>query len=196
MKNTYPILTIAISLTLAISYFIYVASYLKNIKWDTATSFVTTVLSIVIGAMISILIYNAQKTEQDKQKLSELRQNLEAEISDMSRVLSSKDVITVNGMTFMTTYIQPLIIDECAKSGLFNSLDVENFIHISRKINFYNVQVNYFLSILANTNDQFSPQLLTNCNKNMETSRIQILNDIKFIQEKLNLTLSNSEFLK
>ena len=169
---------------------------MENIKWDTATNFVTMVLSIVIGTMISILIYNKQKTEQDKQRLSELRQNLEAEISDMRRVLNSNEVITIDGMSFMTTYIQSIIIDECAKSGLFNSLDVENFLHISRKVKFYNVQVNYFLSILTNTNNQSGSQLLSNCNKNMETSRIAILKDTKSIQKKLNLTLSDSENFK
>lgn len=173
-------------------YLIYVIYYVKDKKWDTATNFITTILSIVVGAMISILIYNAQQNNQENQKLIELRKNLEAEMSDINRILSSNDVITVNGLTFLTTHIEPIIIDECAKSGLFNSIDVENFLHISRKIKFYNVQVSYFLSILTASNNQFGSQLLTNCNKNMETSRYAILNDIKLIQEKLNLKLSGS----
>lgn len=192
MKNIYPTITIIIGLILSISYFLFIRSNVKEKTWDTATNFVTTILSIVIGAMISIIIYHYQNENENQQKLTEMRRNLEAELSDIKRVLTSGEAITVNGLPFLTTYIQPIIVDECAKSGLFLSRDVENLLHISRKIKFYNVQVNYFLSILTNSDNKQFSNILINCNKNMETSRLAIIQDINQIQNQLNLTLSNS----
>lgn len=192
MKNIYPTITIIIGLILSISYFLFIRCNVKEKTWDTATNFVTTILSIVIGAMISIIIYHYQNENENQQKLTEMRRNLEAELSDIKRVLTSGEAITVNGLPFLTTYIQPIIVDECAKSGLFLSRDVENLLHISRKIKFYNVQVNYFLSILTNSDNKQIPNILINCNKNMETSRLAIIQDINQIQNQLNLTLSNS----
>jgi hypothetical protein len=192
MKNFYPTVTIFIGLILSISYFLFILSNVKEKTWDTATTFVTTILSIVIGAMISIIIYQYQNQNENQQKLSEMRRNLESELSDIQRVLTSGEVITINSLPFLTTYIQPIIVDECAKSGLFLSRDVENLLHISRKIKFYDVQVNYFLSILTNSDNPQFPNILMNCNKNMETSRLSIIQDINQIKNQLNLTLSNS----
>lgn len=195
MKNIYPIITIIVGILLSVAYFFYIKNNVKDKKWDTATNFITTVLSIVIGAMISIIVYHYQKENENQQKLSEMRTNLETELSDIKRVLSSGEVLTVNGLPFLTTYIQPIIIDECAKSGLFIPRDIENLLHISRKIKFYNTQVNYFLSILTSDSKQF-PGLLENCNKNMENSRLAIIQDINQIQTQLNLTLSDSINIK
>ena len=192
MPNLYPTIAVLVSLILSIAYFLYIKSYVKDKTWDTATNFVTTILSIVIGAMISIILYNLQQKMESEQRVTELRKNLQAELSDINRVLNSGDVITVNGLPFLATFIEPIIIDECAKSGLFETKEVENFLHISRKIKFYNVQVNYFLSILTTSNNPFSPEILTHCQKNMETSRVAIINDIKTIQTQLNLSLSDS----
>lgn len=190
MPNLYPTVTVIIGLILGIAYFLYIRSNVKDKTWDTATNFVTTILSIVIGAMISIIIYNFQQKIESEQKLTELRKNLEAELSDINRVLTSGDAIKVNNLPFLTTFIEPIIVDECAKSGLFESIEVENFLHISRKIKFYNVQVNYFLSIISS--NSFSPEVLALCHKNMETSRTAIIDDITRIRSRMNLTLSDS----
>jgi len=195
-QNIYPIITIIIGLILSVTYFLYINSCVEDKTWDTATNYLTTILSIVIGAMISIIIYNYQKNLESQQKLSELRINLEAELSDMNRVLNSGEAMTVNGLSFLTTFIEPIIINECAKSGLFSSLHVENLLHISRKIKFYNVLVNYFLSILTNSNTPLFNTLLTNCNTGMESSRLAIINDIKQIQDQLVLKQSESINLK
>jgi len=192
MQNIYPVITIIIGLILSISYFLFIKSNVEDKTWDTATNFVTTILSIVIGAMISIIIYQYQKESENQQKLTEMRRNLEAELSDINRVLSSGEAITVDGLAFLTTYIQPIIVDECAKSGLFLARDVENLLHVSRKIKFYNVQVNYFLAILTNSDNKQFIFLLRNCNRNMETSRLSIIQDISQIQNQLKLTLSDS----
>ena len=192
MPNLYPTIAVLISLIFSIAYFLYIKSNVNDKTWDTATNFVTTILSIVIGAMISIILYNLQQKTESEQRVTELKKNLQAELSDINRVLSSGDVINVNGLPFLAIFIEPIIIDECAKSGLFETKDVENFLHISRKIKFYNVQVNYFLSILTTSNNPFSPEILIHCQKNMETSRIAIINDIKTIQTQLNLSLSDS----
>ncbi len=192
MGNLYPIITIILAMAISICYLIYIRIYITDKTWDTTTNYVTTVLSIVVGAMISIIIYNIQQEDQSQQKLKELRKNLAAELSDINRGLISGDVMTVNEMSFLVTYIEPIIIKECAKSGLFQPKEVENLLHISRKTEFYNVQVNYFLAVIANANNPHFQDILTNCNKNMETTRSAIVQSIQLIVNQFNLTLSDS----
>lgn len=179
--SPYSTLAVIVALLLSVFYFFYILIYVTEKTWDTATNFVTTVLSIVIGGMISVIIYNYQQKQQSEHKFKELLINLERELSDINQVLTSGEVIKVDNLSFLVTYIQPIIIDECAKSGLFEPRDVENLLHFSRKIKFYNVQVSHFLSILANSDIKRFSYLLENSNRNMETSRIALIDDIKTI---------------
>ena len=191
-QNLYPILAVIVGLFLSGLYLNYILNNVNDKTWDTATNYVTTLLSIVVGANISILIYNHQKEQQSEQKLKELRASLERELSDLNRILTTGESITVNNLSFLSTYIQPIIIDECAKSGLFETKEVENLLHMSRKIKFYNVQVSYFLSILINSNNNNFSDILNNCNRNMETSRNAIINNINMIITQFDLTKSDS----
>ncbi|MCF8451619.1 MAG: hypothetical protein K9G42_00370 [Pedobacter sp.] len=191
MQNSYPVVAIIIAILLSLAYFFYIKSSVKSKVWDTATNFVATMLSIVIGAMISIIIYNSQQKNQDERKLSELRTNLEAELSDINRILVANEVMTVGQISFLITYIEPVIIQECAKSGLFQPKEVENLLHISRKIKFYNTQVNYILSILASSPNP-SSELLAHSSRNLETTRVGVINGINLIKVRLNLKLSDS----
>ncbi len=192
MNNLVPIIAILISLIIAFLFYFKVKKKKKVNKWDILANYVSTIVSIVIGAMISILIFNYQEKKTDERELTELKINIEAELSDIQRVLSSGDVLIINKLSFLITYVEPIIIGECAKSGLFNSKDVENLLHLSRKIKFYNVQVEYLLNIIQKEENPSFTILLQNCNKNMETSRTQILKDISQIVSHLDLKLSES----
>ncbi|MDO6602112.1 hypothetical protein [Arenibacter palladensis] len=185
-----PIITILISLIIAFLFYFKVKK--KVNKWGILTNYISTILSIVIGAMISILIFNYQESKTDERELTELKINLEAELSDIQRVLSSGDVLTINKLPFLITYVEPIIIGECAKSGLFNSKDVENLLHLSRKIKFYNVQVEYLLNIIQKEEIPSFSILLKNCNRNMETSRSQILKNILQTASQLDMKLSET----
>ncbi len=192
MKNKYPYIAIGISILLSIGYFIYIGFNVNIKKWDVSTNYITTILSLVIGAMISIIIYNHQRKKESEQILKELRKNLQAELSDIKRVLKSREGMTVNGMSFLVTFIEPIIIHECAKNSLFSPIDIENFIHISRKIKLYNVQVNFLLSVLSNSNNKNFDILLKHSYNNLKTGRIAIVSDIDLLVKRLNLTLSDS----
>ena len=191
-QNKYSIAVCIISILVAWLYFMYISNYVTDKIWDTSTTFISTLLSIIIGVTISIILYNYQNNQQDIEKIKELKTNLTAELSDLNRVMSSGEAMNVNQLDFVVTFIQPIIIDECSKSGLFNPLEVENFLHVSRKIKFYNVQVSYFLNLINNASTVNFNTLLVHCHKNMETSRIAVINDIVFLAKKLNLELSDS----
>lgn len=191
--SPYSTLAVIVALLLSVFYFFYILIYVPEKTWDTATNFVTTVLSIVIGAMLSVIIYNYQKKQQSEHKLKELRVNLERELSDINDVLSSRETIKVENLSFLITYIQPIIIDECTKSGLFEPSDVETLLYISRKIKFYNLQVTYFLSILTNSDNKNFSYLLANCNNNMEKSRTTLIDDIKMIITQFEMTKPDFE---
>jgi hypothetical protein len=189
-NNIYPTIAIIIGVILSLLYLIYIWIKKNDKFWDATTNIIVTTLSIVIGAMISIILYNYQKHNDDLETLNELKINLQAEFSDINRVLLSNDIITINNHRFLVTFIEPIVITECAKSGLFESKDVENLLHLSRKVKFYNTQVNYLLSLVANSNNPSFTVTIELCNKNMENSRLAIIQDITKVAEDLGLPLT------
>ena len=189
-NNKYATIAIIIGVILSLLYLIFIWIEVNDKFWDATTNIVVTTLSIVIGAMISIILYNYQKSNEDLETLSDLKKNLQAEFSDINRVLLSNDVITINRLRFLVTFIEPIVMIECAKSGLFQSKEVENLLHLSRKVKLYNTQVNYLLSLIANSNNPNFPSTIELCNKNMETSRLAIIQGITKVATDLSLSLT------
>lgn len=191
-KNIYFIVVCVISFLIFGLYYWYIAKNVDSEKWNVSITFLSTLLSIIVGAAISCIIYDYQKDVQERERLVELLKCLSAELSDLKRVLANGEGLKVNNLTFIVTYIQPIIIDECAKSALFTPDNIENFIHVSRKIKLYWAFVDYLLRLLAAPKGQDFEALLQHCHTNMETSRNAILSDIEFLTKKLDVKLSDS----
>lgn len=190
--NKQSIGILIISIVISVVYFFVVSKYANEKVWDTLTTFISTILSIVIGTTIGVIIYNYQKNASDTERLSQLKTNLAAEFSDLNRILTKGSGMKVNGQEYIVTYLQTIVTDECCKSGLFTTKLLENLLHLSRKIKFYNSLVNYFLQIISNSNSQNFSNLLENCTSNLATSRQSIINDINKIKNDLKIELSNS----
>jgi len=69
-KNTksLPHISYIVTILLNITYFIYIPNNVNEKTLDTATIYMTTISSIVIGAMISVIIYNDQQNNKENRK--------------------------------------------------------------------------------------------------------------------------------
>jgi CRISPR/Cas system-associated endoribonuclease Cas2 len=183
VKRNYVLLIITIVVMVAsVQYANYVTKVAPDKTWDVVTSLITTVLSIVLGATLSIIIYNFQKEQQDREKVLDLKDGIRAEMNDISEVLSRESTFSLHFgnevIPFTITYIQPTILETAANSGLFDSISTENFLHVARKIRFYNVHVSYLLNLLSNIDSPTVKQLIKSHQSNMETTRLAIIENI------------------
>lgn len=199
MKNNrnIPVVIIIISLILAGFYFVIILKNKPDETWNWLHTFISTLLSVIIGFATGILLYDIQTKSTDKKRRNELKELLRAELSDIYNVLTRDDfvVVTLNNqerLKVKITYIQPIILEECAKCGLFNSVETENFLHVARKIRFYNTLINYLLSILSKPDSTIVEALVKHAAENIESNIKGITSNITQILQQLKLTLSDS----
>ena len=134
------------------------------------TTLLATIISIVIAAIVGIRIYFYQKKYEDEKRLDQLITLLKTELHYILDEVKNenKEKIKLDTFTHETnvviTFLQPLIIEESAKSGLFNVSISEKLFQLSSSINSYNIRISFYLSLFTKN----SIVLSTSVNKEEE----------------------------
>lgn len=169
----------------------------KEKFWDWLNTLIAIVVSVILAVAIGIGLFNHQTKITDEVKIQQFRKLLTAEISDIIDILDSGEFMTINlpscKKTVLITYIQPLILESAASSGLFESLQTENMLHMARKIRMYNIKVSYLFSILAAGPSEpryieYEEQIL-HAIKNVEDTRKAIIDNSRFLSKQMDLFL-------
>jgi hypothetical protein len=164
----------------------------KNVDWWN--TFVATLISVLAALLVGLILYKNQINMDTEAKKNQFSKLLKAEISYNYRQLNSGTPMTLNIDTskysLYITFVQPLILEQAALSGLFNEVDSENFLHLSAKTRMYNVKVQYLLSLLsvANNTSNYNEQM-RHASSNINETRTALLNDYNFISEKLGFQI-------
>lgn len=180
-------------LLLALVYSALVAFHQEPKLWDWLNALAATGISFFLALVAGLYLFNQQADATRVTNSSELRLLLVAELSDMVRILSDSSKMTVHfqgggQISILITFIQPIIIEKAALSGLFGALESENLLHAARKVRMFNVKCQYLLGVLQNRPEHAT---LVHANNNLEETRVAIIETIRHLASQLNLQLTD-----
>lgn len=119
-------------------------------------------------------------------------------MSDACRVLKDPQSTTLyigrTNYPVLITYVQPLAIEDAARSGLFTPIQTENLLHLARKIRMFNVKTQFCLSVLAQNRalDPSYQARVEYATRNVGETRTGILEAIDLCKRQLGIELSAS----
>jgi len=164
--------------------------------WDNLIStFISVLLAIVVG--IWLFEYGVTRTNQNKK--NSYRSLLSSELSDTFRILSTEKRMTIiingNNYPVLITYVQPIIIEDAARSGLFNETTTKNMLHLARGMKIFNIKAEYVLARMASgrpPNEDKFEENMQNAIKNIDETRQSIISSIDLLVKQLSIDLSRS----
>ncbi len=190
-----PIIIAVLALLVAALYSIRVTYATPYEVWSWWHTFVATIVSIVFALAIGIALFDYQAKRADEVRIKQFRSLISDELSDTIQTLSSGDRMVVHvessAHEILLAYIQPLVLEEAVKSGLFDSLHTENMLHIARKMHMYNTKTSYFLSVLtAGSSSRHFGSLVAHATQNVEETRQAIVENLRSLLKQMDLPLS------
>lgn len=128
--------------------------------WVTLSTFIATTLSILAAFFIGVGLYDRQVRITDVKKVKQLSHALVAELSEIYRSLERPMLYQLplrdrpHLDTIPVTYVYPIMLEDAARSGFFNTTFTRRMLELARTIHIYNTRVSHTLAILA-TIDSF-----------------------------------------
>jgi hypothetical protein len=104
------------------------------------STLVSTVASVWGALVIGLILFQHQTQETDRKKRKELAQLLKTELSEVRRLIEKyrTDVPdgaqTSHGMQYVLHYTHPLIVEEAARSGLFDTEQTSVMLTLARNM--------------------------------------------------------------
>jgi hypothetical protein len=187
------IVVTVVALAVIIAYTLILKRHKPLEVWTWASGLLATLVSVALGIAVALTLFKYTNAQQDATNKVRFQQLLKAEMSDTYRILSAGEAMNVNfgesTQRVHVAYIQPLSIEEAAKSGLFDVVATENLMLLARTMRMYNIKCQYFLTALSAGH---SREVVRHAGANVEETRQAVLNDITLMTMKLHLELSPS----
>jgi len=183
---------IGFAIILGLLYTLIVYRKAKKEIWNWLHTFTATIISVIFAVAIGITLFNFQVKMDKVAKTRDLKKLISAEASDIIRILNSKTAkqkILNFDIETVITYIQPLIVEEAARSGLFKSVETENMLHLARKIRGYNLKVQFLFSLIASGKSEAQLEATV---QDVEKTRKGIIEASQFLIKKMNLSFTPS----
>src|SRR5215207_152030 len=144
------------------------------------STLVSTVASVWAALLIGLILFQHQTQVTDRKKKEELEELLKTELGEVRRVIettrtvvpdaaleTTENFFTSHEMQYVFRYTHPLIVEEAARSGLFDTEQTSEMLALARNMRQHNVFVQeamtlekYEESALVASGDQFSRELL------------------------------------
>ena len=137
-------------LALAVLVIVYsvVLSYLAPEQfWSWMSTLLATILSVTAAFLIGVALYSYQTNQADNKKRAELRSLVRSELIETLDSFNQNP--PEDGHAEQTDesprprplYVQPLVLEEAAKSGLFSYEITFAMLRLAKTMHSYNVQV-------------------------------------------------------
>lgn len=194
MKKYIPV--ISFILLAIISTCLYAKMLLKKspeLIWDWYNSVSATLISVLLAVSIGIAIFFFQNSviqQQEKEKyIFILNVELAATWQGLQTIDNPLNVKFENETySFYVVYLQSIILEEAARSGLFNKEETRILLRLTRYINFHNMNLNLLISLIPQLNsDALSKQKIKMIWDSHIKTRSKIIKDIQIINEQLQL---------
>lgn len=151
-----------------------------------------TGLSFFLAVLGGIYLFRSQNAATAKAERETLQKLLRAEISDLVRILNDSarmKLTTQSGLTkqVLVTFVQPIVIEKSAISGLFNPQESENLLHLARKIRMFNFKSEYMMNVIqARAEEQF----LIHAADNLEETRVGAIEGLLHVARQVNISVN------
>lgn len=181
-----------LTIVLAVIYSALIYYRQREKFWDWLNTLSATALSFFLALVAGIYLFNQQAIATGKASQEDLRRLLGAEMSDDLRILNDPSRMSITfpsgkKTTVLITFVQPLVIEKAALSGLFTVSESENLLHIARKMRMLNLKIEYFLGLVqSRANEATFMHAITN----IEETRLANIAGIKVVANQLNIELS------
>jgi hypothetical protein len=109
------------------------------------STLVSTVASVWAALLIGLILFQHHTQEIDRKKKEELEKLLKTELSEVRRLIEKvrTDVPdgapTSHGMQYVLHYTHPLIVEEAARSGLFDTEQTSVMLTLARNMRQHNL---------------------------------------------------------
>jgi hypothetical protein len=109
------------------------------------STLVSTVASVWAALLIGLILFQHQTQETDRKKKEGLEKLLKTELSEVRRLIEKfrTDVPdgapTSHGMQYVLHYTHPLIVEEAARSGLFDTEQTSVMLTLARNMTQHNL---------------------------------------------------------
>src|SRR5215203_4147721 len=116
------------------------------------STLVSTVASVWAALLIGLILFQHQTQETDRKKKEELAELLKTELGEVRRVIgrlrtdvqeealeTTENSFTSHGMQYVLHYTHPLIVEEAARSGRFDTEQTSEMLVLARTMRQHNV---------------------------------------------------------
>jgi hypothetical protein len=109
------------------------------------STLVSTVASVWAALLIGLILFQHQTQEADRKKKEELEKLLKTELSEVRRPMEKlrtnvpDGAPTSHGMQYVLHYTHPLIVEEAARSGLFDTEQTSVMLTLARNMRQHNL---------------------------------------------------------
>ncbi|MDB5802712.1 MAG: hypothetical protein JWN73_34 [Betaproteobacteria bacterium] len=181
-----------IGVALGYSVLVYVFNCEKI--WDWFNTFVGSTVSFFFAVLGGMYLLKVQSDALKESQHKELGMLLGAEFSDLIRILSDKDRLPLcmqGGSTYhvLVAFVQPLVIEKAALSGVFLQSESENLLHLARKIRMFSFQLEYLMGLISG---QSSEQFINHATRNIEETRVAAIVGLRQVAKQLGLSINES----
>ena len=168
-----------------------VAARHRDSLWNWRSAFLSTLMSVVLGLAVGLKLYEfGQKSAAVSERARYLRL-LGTELSSIQDILSDAggSYVSVAGKKYplLITHLEPVALEDAARSGLFGDSETENLLRLSRILHVINIegQVALTLATTARLDDPAVGSRLKIASENLERARTAGLESAVTIMKEL-----------
>ncbi len=168
-----------------------VARWHPDSLWSWRSAFVSTLISVVLGLVVGLKLFEfSQKTATVNDRARYVRL-IGYELASLKDLLSDTggSHVTINGKPYpmLLTHLEPVVIEDAARSGLFREAETENLLSLARIIRVLNMECQVAVNIVvsAPSNDSSFLARVQMTSNNLEKTRTAALAKVEDIQEEL-----------
>ena len=164
--------------------------------WGWWSNLMASLVSVALGLAVGLYLLSVQKLEKDAEDRARYRLLLEAEMTDIAGQLRNSEPVKIlirdsslhKDFSLRLTLIQPIAIEEAAKSGLFPLEQTKTMFSITREIRLHNMETQNLLNALSSKGSHvpFTAALAQNITPVQE----EILKDLGHLAGQLDLRVA------
>ncbi len=168
----------------------------RELWWGWWSNLMASLVSVALGLAVGLYLLSVQKLEKDAEDRARYRLLLEAEMTDIAGQLRNSEPVKIlirdsslhKDFSLRLTLIQPIAIEEAAKSGLFPLEQTKTMFSITREIRLHNMETQNLLNALSSKGSHvpFTAALAQNITPVQE----EILKDLGHLAGQLDLRVA------
>lgn len=196
------IIFVILAITLAVFYTYIIRKKSPEEQWNWWHGLIATLVSVLLGVSIAIGIFFFQNNVvqyQDKRKYTSL---VSTELAATWQGLQTVDnPLNINfdnkTYSFHIGFLQSVVLEDAARSGLFDEEETRTLLKLARWIRFHNMNLNLLISVIPQIkNDTLTMQKIEMIWTSHIKTRNEIIKDIQLANRQFDLPALNKRIQK